>query len=87
MKHPPHHSAFAALELYCAARTHAFARRRPAMTWRFGLDLEYRFEVAVITVAWTALVVLGVMLALFFRLQPSEDSAPDKAGGPTASFD
>jgi hypothetical protein len=47
-----------------------------AMTWRFGLDLEYRFEVAIITVAWTALVVLGVMLALFFRLPPSEDNAP-----------
>jgi hypothetical protein len=44
------------------------------MTWRFGLDLEYRFEVAIITVAWTALVVLGVMLALFFRLQPRGQS-------------
>jgi hypothetical protein len=58
-----------------------------AMTWRFGLELEYRFEVAIITVAWTALVVLGVMLALFFRPQPSEDNAPAKAGGQTASFD
>jgi len=57
-----------------------------AMTWRFGLDLEYRFEVAIITVAWTALVVLGVMLALFFRLPPSEDNAPGKAGKSTASL-
>ena len=55
------------------------------MTWRFGLDLEYRFEVAIITVAWTALVVLGVMLALFFRLQASGDNAPAKPeGGPRA---
>ena len=46
-----------------------------AMTWHFGLDLEYRFEVAIITVAWTALVILGVMLALFFHLPPSEDHA------------
>ena len=56
-----------------------------AMTWRFGLDLEYRFEVAIITVAWTALAVLGVMLALFFRRPPSEDNAPGKAGKSTAS--
>jgi hypothetical protein len=37
------------------------------MTWRFGLDIEYRFEVAIITITWVALLVLGVMLMLFFR--------------------
>jgi hypothetical protein len=40
-----------------------------AMTWRFGLDIEYRFEVAIISITWSALVVLGVMLAFFFRSQ------------------
>jgi hypothetical protein len=38
-----------------------------AMTWHFGLDIEYRFEVAIISITWTALVVLGVMLGLLFR--------------------
>ncbi len=57
-----------------------------AMTWHFGLDLEYRFEVAIITVAWTALIILGVMLALFFHLPPSEDhESRVKAGEPPAS--
>jgi len=37
------------------------------MTWHFGLDLEYRFEVTIITITWTTLVVLGVMLSFFFR--------------------
>jgi hypothetical protein len=44
-----------------------------AMTWRFGLDIDYRFEVAIITIVWTALVALGIMLAFFFRPQRSED--------------
>lgn len=43
-----------------------------AMTWRFGLDIEYRFEVAIISITWSALVVLGVMLAFFFRSQPRQ---------------
>jgi hypothetical protein len=43
-----------------------------AMTWRFGLDIEYRFEVAIISITWSALVVLGVMLAFFFRPQRRE---------------
>jgi hypothetical protein len=57
-----------------------------AMTWHFGLDLEYRFEVAIITVTWTALIILGVMLALFFHLPPSEDhvSRVKPEGGPRA---
>lgn len=36
------------------------------MTWRFGFDVEYRFEVAIITITWTALVVAGVLLTFFF---------------------
>ncbi len=51
-----------------------------AMTWRFGLEIEYRFEVAIISIAWTALVVVGVMLAFFFRPAPSQNRAPMKAG-------
>jgi hypothetical protein len=43
-----------------------------AMSWRFGFNIEYRFEVAVITIIWTALLVLGVMLAVFFRRGGSE---------------
>jgi hypothetical protein len=37
------------------------------MTLRFGLDIEYRFEVAIISITWTALVGLGVMFAFLFR--------------------
>jgi len=37
------------------------------MSWHFGFDLEYRFEVAIITINWTALMVTGVLLTLFFR--------------------
>jgi hypothetical protein len=51
-----------------------------AMTWRFGLDIEYRFEVAIISITWTALVVLGLMLAFFFRPPRSEACAPDESG-------
>jgi hypothetical protein len=51
-----------------------------AMTWRFGLDIEYRFEVAIISITWTALAVFGVMLACFFRPPRSEDGAPDESG-------
>jgi hypothetical protein len=39
------------------------------VSWRFGLDIEYRFEVAIISITWSALAVLGVMLAFFFRPQ------------------
>jgi hypothetical protein len=37
------------------------------MSWHFGLKLEYRFEVAVITIVWTALLVLGILLSIFFK--------------------
>lgn len=33
----------------------------------YGYNLEYRFEVFVIAVDWTTLIVAGVLLALFFR--------------------
>ena len=32
----------------------------------YGQDVEYRFEVAVISIAWTALIAGGVLLAVFF---------------------
>jgi hypothetical protein len=37
------------------------------LTWRFWLALEYRFEVAIITVTWMSLLATGIMLAIFFR--------------------
>ena len=37
------------------------------MAWRFGLDVEYRFEVAIITITWISLLATGLMLAFFFR--------------------
>ena len=37
------------------------------MTWRYGLDIEYRFEVAIITITWVALFAAGLMLTFFFR--------------------
>ena len=37
------------------------------MAWRYGLDIEYRFEVAIITITWFTLLVIGLMLAFFFR--------------------
>jgi len=33
----------------------------------YGQDVEYRFEVAVISIDWTALIVGSVLLAVFFR--------------------
>ena len=51
-----------------------------AMTWRFGLDIEYRFEVAIISITWTAFLVLGVMLAFLFRPVRSRDSERMTAG-------
>ena len=33
----------------------------------YGKDLEYRFEVAVITINWTLLIVVGVLLSVWFR--------------------
>ena len=46
------------------------------MTWRFGLDIEYRFEVAIITITWMALLVIGVMLSFFFRKPRDGRKAP-----------
>jgi hypothetical protein len=37
------------------------------MTWHFGLDIEYRFEVAIITITWICLLALGPMLVFYFR--------------------
>jgi len=33
----------------------------------YGKDLEYRFEVLVITINWTVLIVAGVLLSVFFK--------------------
>jgi hypothetical protein len=37
------------------------------MYWKFGFNLEYRFEVAIITITWITLLVSGAMLGFFFR--------------------
>jgi hypothetical protein len=37
------------------------------MSWHFGFNLEYRFEVAIITIIWATLLISGVLLSLFFR--------------------
>ena len=33
----------------------------------YGYDLEYRYEVAVITIDWLTLIIVGILLAFFFR--------------------
>ncbi len=37
------------------------------MAWRFGANLEMRFELLAITIDWTVLTVAGVMLAALYR--------------------
>ena len=37
------------------------------LSWLYGKDLEYRFEVAIITINWTVLFVGGVLLSILFR--------------------
>ena len=47
------------------------------MTWRFGFDLEYRFEIVIITITWFTLLFTGLMLAFSFRRQLiSEKQSP-----------
>ena len=38
-----------------------------ALSLIYGQNLEYRFEVAAITINWTLLIVVGVLLSLWFR--------------------
>ena len=37
------------------------------ISWYFGFNLEYRFEVTVITIVWTAFAALGALLSIYFR--------------------
>jgi hypothetical protein len=37
------------------------------ISWHFGLNIEYRFEVTIITIVWTTLIVSGILLSLYFR--------------------
>jgi hypothetical protein len=39
----------------------------PALAILFGQELEYRFEVTALSVNWTALIVTGVLLSVFFK--------------------
>lgn len=53
------------------------------MSCRYGLNVEYRFEVAIITIVWIALLVLGILLAVLFaslRQLASKQPARDHAG-------
>ena len=36
-------------------------------TVKFGLDRDYRFEVATITVNWLALIVIGILIGIYFK--------------------
>jgi len=36
-------------------------------TVKFGLDRDYRFEVAAISINWTAAIVLGILFSIFYR--------------------
>lgn len=38
-------------------------------TVRFGLDRSYRFEIAIITVNWIALVVAGILTGVLYKKQ------------------
>jgi hypothetical protein len=38
-----------------------------ALSLIYGRDLEYHFEVAVITINWTLLIVARVLLSVWFR--------------------
>jgi hypothetical protein len=40
-----------------------------ALAWRFDLNLDYRLEIAVITINWTVLIVSGILLSIYFRRQ------------------
>ena len=37
------------------------------MSWYFGFGLEYRFEVAAISIGWLTLMISGLLLAFVFR--------------------
>jgi hypothetical protein len=45
----------------------------------FGLDRSYRFEIAVISIVWLALIINGILLALVFRHElDTKQEAPRK---------
>ena len=37
------------------------------LTIAYGSDLEYRFEIAVISITWITLLIASVLLGIFFR--------------------
>lgn len=46
------------------------------MSIAYGFDIEYRFEVAVISVDWTVLIVTGALLARAYRRMPEAFGSP-----------
>ena len=45
------------------------------MSWHFAFNLDYRFEIAIITIVWTTLIVSGVLLSCFFWRPSRSDLA------------
>jgi len=44
-----------------------------AITIKYGINREYRFEVAAITIVWLSLIVAGVLLSIYFRKMQHTD--------------
>jgi hypothetical protein len=38
-----------------------------AIAWTNGINREYRYEVAIISIAWTELIIVGILLSFYFR--------------------
>lgn len=43
-----------------------------AMMWAFGVNLETRFEITIISITWIVLVIAGIMLAILFARKMRE---------------
>lgn len=54
------------------------------IAWHFGLEIEYRFEVAIITITWISLLVAGLMLSFFFRGSAKPSSNAQAASKPVS---
>ena len=46
-----------------------------ALSVVYGFDVQYRFEVAAITIDWTVLIVAGALLAIAYRTRSEAASA------------
>lgn len=48
----------------------------------YGNDLEYRFEIAVISINWTALIIAGVLMSVLFRRSVRDGTGKSPRRGP-----